>query len=223
MKEQPVGIARVCLRDPIPEIADAARYLDAAVSAYLASKADLAEELIRLADMPIIREWTESIWGNSKLYVRYRAVQSALLDPSSTDQVRARMPTPAEKRELRSRDGRHCRFCGIPVIQKEVRERIRKVFPIALPWGKPNAEQHAAFQAMWLQYDHLLPHSRGGSNDVKNTVVTCAPCNFGRMEHSLEEVGLIDPRTREPVRSTWDGLERFPRDLSSTRSRNCSG
>ena len=63
---------------------------------------------------------------------------------------------------------------------------------------------------MWAQYDHLLPHSKGGNNDVNNIVVTCAPCNFGRMSYTLEEVGLIDPRTREPIRSAWDGLERFP-------------
>ncbi|MCG8042457.1 MAG: hypothetical protein JAZ17_03525 [Candidatus Thiodiazotropha endolucinida] len=34
-----------CFRDPIPEIFDAARYLDAAVSAHFAGKTDLAEEL----------------------------------------------------------------------------------------------------------------------------------------------------------------------------------
>jgi hypothetical protein len=44
---------------------------------------------------------------------------------------------------------------------------------------------------------------------LENIVITCGPCNFGRVHYSLEEVGLIDPRTREPVRSKWDGLERF--------------
>jgi len=42
---------RQCLREPIHEIFDAARYLDAAVSAHLAGHFKLAEELIRLADM----------------------------------------------------------------------------------------------------------------------------------------------------------------------------
>jgi hypothetical protein len=45
---------RTCLRDPIPEIFDAARYLDAAVSAHLTGKHALANELIRMADMPVI-------------------------------------------------------------------------------------------------------------------------------------------------------------------------
>lgn len=62
---------------------------------------------------------------------------------------------------------------------------------------------------MWVQYDHLVPHARGGNNDLKNIVITCAPCNYGRWNKLVEEVGLRDPRDREPVQSTWDGLERF--------------
>jgi 5-methylcytosine-specific restriction endonuclease McrA len=119
------------------------------------------------------------------------------------------MPTTGEKRLLFERDGFHCRFCGIPIIRREVRERIRQVYPDALPWGRTNPTQHAAFQAMWAQYDHVLPHARGGANDLNNVVIACAPCNFARMNNTLEEVGLLDPRTREPVRSDWDGLERF--------------
>ena len=95
------------------------------------------------------------------------------------------------------------------MIRTEIRKRIHAIYPDALPWGRKNIEQHAAFQAMWVQYDHLVPHASRGTNDLENIVITCGPCNFGRMNYSLEEVGLIDPRTREPVRSNWDGLERF--------------
>jgi 5-methylcytosine-specific restriction endonuclease McrA len=62
---------------------------------------------------------------------------------------------------------------------------------------------------MWLQYDHLVPHAKGGNNDLENVVVTCAPCNFCRMEYTLEEVGISDPRERTPISSSWDGLERL--------------
>jgi hypothetical protein len=57
--------------------------------------------------------------------------------------------------------------------------------------------------------DHMLPHARGGTSDLSNMIVTCAPCNNGRSNLTLEEVGLADPFLRAPVRSTWDGLERF--------------
>lgn len=202
-------VFRHCLRDPIPEIAAAADYLDQAVSAHLGGRSDLAEELIRLADMPVIREWTESLWGTNSPYVKCRVVADAPPSLPKEQRVKTRMPTLAEKTALHQRDGYHCRFCGISVIRAEVRQRIKSIYPNALPWGKTNMQQHAAFQAMWLQYDHLLAHARGGNNDLENMVITCAPCNFGRMNYTLEEVGLIDPRTREIVRSTWDGLERF--------------
>jgi 5-methylcytosine-specific restriction endonuclease McrA len=64
---------------------------------------------------------------------------------------------------------------------------------------------------MWMQFDHLLPHSRGGGNDIENVVVTCAPCNYGRWHWTLEEVGLIDPRTGSVQKTSWDGLERILR------------
>ena len=200
---------RFYFREPIPEIAEAARFLDAAVSAHLRGRSDLAEELIRLADMPEIREWTESIWGSKSPYVQFREVVSTHPHLSKEERVKVRMPRKAERNDLHSRDGYHCRFCGIPVIRKEIRVRVRSHYPHALQWGKKNREQHAAFQAMWVQYDHVLPHARGGNNDIDNIVITCAPCNFGRMSSTLEEVGLADPRLREPVTSTWDGLERF--------------
>ncbi|MBA3882215.1 MAG: HNH endonuclease [Chthoniobacterales bacterium] len=119
------------------------------------------------------------------------------------------MPTPAEKNALFQRDGYHCRFCGIPVIRREVRDRIRKVYPDALRWAAKNAEQHATFQLMWATCDHVLPHSRGGTSDLDNTIIVCQPCNCARWHYTLDEVGLADPRLREPTRSSWDGLERF--------------
>ncbi|WP_114280679.1 HNH endonuclease [Thioalbus denitrificans] len=200
---------RLCLREPIPEIADAARYLDAAVSAHLVGRTELANELFLLANMPAVREWAESLWGTDSPYIGYRPVDGAPLVVPKEARVPVRMPTAAEKQALHERDGFHCRFCGIPVIRKEVRQRIHRKYPKAVPWGSTNKSQHAAFQAMWLQYDHVLPHARGGDNSFYNLLITCAPCNYARWNYTLEEVGLVDPREREPIRSIWDGLERF--------------
>lgn len=63
---------RNCLREPIPEIAEAARLLDAAVSAHFEGNAELTEQLVRQANMPIIRDWTESLWGASSPYAATR-------------------------------------------------------------------------------------------------------------------------------------------------------
>jgi len=95
------------------------------------------------------------------------------------------------------------------VIRKEVRTLLSKCYPNALRWERTNLGQHAAFQAMWAQYDHVLAHARGGDNSVDNTILTCAPCNFGKMNYTLEELNLIDPRSRPRLSSSWDGLERL--------------
>jgi hypothetical protein len=198
----------LCLSEPIPQLADAARYLDAAVTAHLQGKATLAEELILAADMPEIRKWTKSIWADSSVHLRFPTDQQ---QRSLNKELRAktRMPTGAEKERIHQRDGFNCRFCGMPVIRRETRTRIKTVYPSALSWGDKENDQHAAFQAMWAQYDHLVPHAMGGTNTLDNVVLACAPCNFGRGGYSLEEVGIADPRTRAPSRSLWDGLERF--------------
>jgi hypothetical protein len=164
--------------------------------------------LIRVADMVEIRKWTKAIWADSSIHLVASAIQE---QPSLSKQLRAksRMPTGAEKERIHQRDGYNCRFCGMTIIRRETRTRMRAIYPNAVTWGSKELEQHAAFQTMWAQYDHLVPHAKGGTNDLDNMVLTCAPCNFGRGSYSLAEVGVADPRTRPPLRSTWDGLERF--------------
>lgn len=208
---EPYLTNREKFRLPIPEIAEAARLLDGAVSAHLLGRRDLAEELIRLADMPVLRDYTESLWGAKSPYVQFRPVEDARPLLPDSERAKSRMPTPKEQSILYERDGYHCRLCGIPVISKEVRSRMIKEYPDAVRWGTKNinAEQHTAFQLMWATFDHVVPHSRGGTNDLENTIVICQPCNCAKMHYTLEELGLLDPRSRPPVQSTWDGLTRF--------------
>lgn len=93
------------------------------------------------------------------------------------------------------------------MVRKQVREFLRRAYPAVRIWGKKNADQHAALQCMWAQYDHLLPHSRGGSSELDNLVVTCAPCNYGRMQYTLSEARLSSPLERSPRIGPWCGLE----------------
>ena len=197
-------MTRKCFREPIAEIYDASRYLDAAVSAHIGGHTEIAAELFRLADDKKIWDWTDSIWGKNSPYVVVEK-QPGL---HAVTKVKARMPNAAMKRKLHERDGYHCRFCGIPVIRAEIRKLLHSKYPNEIPWGRTNALQHAGFQCMWLQYDHVVPHSAGGENTLNNLVVTCAACNFGKMEYTVEELGLYDPREFAPVYSEWDGLER---------------
>src|SRR5690242_18409321 len=89
-----------CLCEPIAEIAEAAQYLDEAVSAHLDGNRERAAGLIRRADMPAIRDWTESLWGTKSPYVKFRHVPGAPPSLAKPDRVPLRMPTTAEKKAL---------------------------------------------------------------------------------------------------------------------------
>ena len=125
---QELAIGRPRLRAPIPEIETAAGYLDEAVSAHLANQSERAKVLICQANSgnirDALREWTESLWGkNGRRYVQYRKVEGAPPHLGRVPRDHYRAPTSAEKRLLHERDGYRCRFCGIPVIRREVRDR----------------------------------------------------------------------------------------------------
>lgn len=196
-----------CFREPITEIFKASEYLNQALDFHLHGNFDLAAKLIVKANFPEIREWTESIWGAKSPYIKFRSIENSLPKLKKAYRFETRMPDKTQKAELIRRDGHICVFCGIPLIRTEVRKEFQRLYPAAMTWGRRNIEQHSAFQAMWLQYDHLVPHSRGGINESNNIVITCAPCNFGRMEYTLEEVGLMNPWKREKVLTDWNGLE----------------
>jgi hypothetical protein len=62
--------------------------------------------------------------------------------------------------------------------------------------------------------DHLVPLSRGGSNDWHNLCLACRPCNL-RRDNTLPEVAPSGPRWTEPVapppsRDVWVVWTRYP-------------
>lgn len=169
--------------------------------------------------MPAIRKYTERAWGaGAKERFAFIEIPGSPRKLSAGECLKPRMPTKSTCNDVLARDGRHCRFCGIPVVLPSIRQLIRQAYPNALLWGSTNISQHAAFQCMWLQFDHVLPSSRGGSSDLSNVVVTCAPCNFGRMDATLTEAQLADPLERPTPNlwvgyEDWDGLEKFASPL----------
>jgi hypothetical protein len=205
---------RRCLVDPIPEIFEAAANLAKAVDAHLAGDLDAAAHYFVIANDPVVWAFTDYAWGAGSK-ARNAFAQLAGQPPflSRSDRPQPRMPTQLTQLTVLQRDGHHCRFCGIPVISDKIRKLAQASYPEAVPWGRTNISQHAAFQCMWLQLDHLLPNSRGGTSDPENVVVACAPCNFGRMEATLAEAQILDPlaipvHSRWLGASEWDGLQR---------------
>ena len=207
---------RECLRNPIPEIFEAAMLLDRAVAHHMAGNRNEAARLILQTDRDDIRAFTESLWGSKAAnpdqptYIRWRSI-SGLPEPAEGNLDRKREPNRSDEYAIVARWGRHCVYCGVPLIRNAIPKALQAAYPDLMIWSPSNrnAEQHAAFQLMWMQFDHVVPHSRGGRTDIENVVVTCAPCNYGKGDCMLEELGLNDPRLRPAVRTSWDGLERM--------------
>ena len=126
-----------------------------------------------------------------------------------------RMPTGADAEAVFKRDGFRCRYCGCRVVRPGVRSLLTALFPDVVRWpGGKGGDQskHAAFYALNGVLDHVEPYARGGGSSSENIVTACWPCNFGKEDHTIEELRLSDPRLRTPVVDDWDGLARLVRN-----------
>jgi 5-methylcytosine-specific restriction endonuclease McrA len=204
---------RDCFLAPIPEIFAAANLIARAVDAILEKNLTLAEDLIRQADMPELEAHNGKIATcRSKEVHRVRLVPEA--PPTIKDRTQ-RMPSYKVELSIYERDGWHCRFCQIPVTSKEARKKLHMLLPNAARWGKTNSEKHRGLSILESTLDHLLPHSRGGDNSLGNLVTACGPCQFGRGNFTLEEVGLMNPLLRPPIHDNWEALRKLLKECSA--------
>lgn len=205
---------RRSIKEPIPAIFEAWALLSEAADAHLAGKTDRAEYLFRQANIPEVWYWTNPAWGRPDLNIRIRKPTGDTHDVPKAERdlrrdIRHRDATSIRAAVL-ARDGYRCRYCGIPVIDADIRRIVHEHYPDAVPWeGDDVRTQHAAFQCFWLQYDHVVPHSHGGRSSEDNVVVSCALCNFGKDKYTLKQLDISDPRLRPPESVSWDGLERL--------------
>ena len=95
---------RTCLLDPIPEIYEAARLLDDAVTAHLAGDRTRADALIRSADIPVIAEWTAALWGPGGPWCRPLPVAKPLPSLPREQRIQQRMPGAKTLASLLERD-----------------------------------------------------------------------------------------------------------------------
>lgn len=210
---------RRALNEPIPEIFEAARLLIMGLKLHRQGDRSGAAASFYAANNRAVWNYTDRAWGKG-CAARYGFIKLDDAPPRLSIAFRPfpRMPTAETRRAVLARDGYHCRFCGIPVIDPSIRRLVSMAYPSAVTWGATNDAQHAAFQCMWLQFDHVLPNSRGGDSSPQNVVVACAPCNFGRMEATLEEARVQNPfATESPAvwdgHLDWQGLEPFRESL----------
>ena len=81
---------------------------------------------------------------------------------------------------LFARDRYRCQYCGRTGAELKPRETLTR--------------------------DHLIPISRGGSNEWTNVVTACSPCNTRKSNHLPEEIGmhpLVRPVEPHFVHLSW--------------------
>jgi 5-methylcytosine-specific restriction endonuclease McrA len=92
---------------------------------------------------------------------------------------------------LFARDHYRCQYCGRHVLDLKPREALTR--------------------------DHLLPLSRGGTNEWSNVVTACSPCNTRKGNHLPNEIGM-HPLTH-PVEPHFVHLSWAVRKLTPVQSR----
>lgn len=113
------------------------------------------------------------------------------------------------------RDCWTCRYCGARTIAPPVLRVLSSLYPDRFPYHAnwKAGRVHPAYLLLSTSLDHVHPGGRGGSwGDETNLVTACWPCNSGKGDFTLEEIGweLLDPAA---VRSEWRGLTGEHADL----------
>ena len=141
---------------------------------------------------------------------RFRARSLARPKPKAvpeSERDALRSPTKFQE-EVFERDGYRCRYCGAKLIAHQaLRAIIRRLGHQSFEKGPTNLTTHGIIHATWPVADHVTPWNLGGRTAPSNLVSSCAPCNYGKANYTIEQLGLDSPWDFAPVVDQWDGLK----------------
>ena len=175
-----------------------------AANLLIAERMDDALERIVQADIRSLREWFHYEAQPTTVALRRHGIARSALPRPPKDLKTQGDASARTKHAIFQRDAWQCRFCGIRVIDPQVRKRLSETFG-AFRWGRGNLNKHACL-AVLASHDHVIPRQWGGSNEADNLVTACWPCQFSRHSYRIEDCGIFDPRDRPPINAIWDGL-----------------
>ena len=116
----------------------------------------------------------------------------------------------AIEKEIFIRDSYRCRYCGLRIISKDVfAQYARIVGQDVFSTSRINSKRNGLTLGLRGVADHVEPYSGGGKTDSNNLVTSCYSCNFGKAGYTLQQMGILDPRLREPIEDDWMGLTEF--------------
>lgn len=156
---------------------------------------DLERALAHLADTrgPELRDWYDVHAQNSG---NFRVAHFGREPkPKSGLELDALRDPKRFEGELFERDGFRCRYCGTDVFSTAMLKRFERMVGLHnFRATGTNATRHGVAMAFRAVLDHVEPYNRGGRTDPSNLVTSCWPCNYGKAEYTLPELGLRDPR-----------------------------
>ena len=113
-------------------------------------------------------------------------------------------------KEVFERDFYRCRYCSLPIITAKVfSEYSRIVGSDSFPNRRANTKRNGLTLGLRGVADHVRPHSLDGRTELDNLVTSCYSCNFGKAEYTLKQIGIEDPRLKQPKDDGWRGLTEF--------------
>ena len=101
-------------------------------------------------------------------------------EPTSDATARRRSRSAATFLALVERDGAHCAYCTIPLAHH--------LLPGTLVASSDPGVYEITPGLVCGARDHVVPKSRGGSDDLDNQVPVCYPCNSRKGARLLSEL-----------------------------------
>ena len=167
---------------------------------------DQSRNLVRTIDSEEMKRWFIDVALKSGAW---RAKYSGVSGVDGKKSRRRKAISQKRLEALFERDKWRCRYCGLRIAGN--REHFKKFAKaIRMPElvsGRTDESRHGIYLMLMASYDHVKPHSEGGSNDDSNLVTSCWSCQFGKYKYSLKQLGLQNPFEREPdAFGDWYGL-----------------
>jgi hypothetical protein len=107
-----------------------------------------------------------------------------------------------------NRDGYRCGYCSLKLIDTKALLKMEKLVGIQHFKVKgTNDERHGVALVLRATIDHIHPLSLGGRTSLENLVTSCWSCNYGKLNATLEQIGISNPLGRGIKEiDDWDGL-----------------
>ena len=180
------------------------------ISAYRAAEAgniNKAIELLGDTRGEDLRNWYIEHGQMSGWHYRVKALKK--LKPKKYTGVLEKNKSFAKyESQVYQRDGYRCGYCGLKVIDTKALMKMEKMV------GKKqfkvkgrNSERHGVALALRATIDHIKPLTLGGRTRLDNLVTSCWSCNYGKLNATLEQLGILNPLGKSSTtHQRWDGL-----------------